>query len=225
MDFWSFFWLLVWSFFFVAYLIMLFHIFGDLFRDKELGGFSKVLWVIVLFIFPLLSALIYLIVRGRGMAEREMQAAEAQMAAQEKYIRSVAGGTASTTDQLYQAKSLLDSGARLAMGSDWSVSTPNPFEEMEVAVTRVYPESRGVAEPFLPDQALTLAEAIRAFTLGSAFVNHLDAQTGSIEVGKLADLAVIDRDPFEPDAGPIGDAIVLGTLVGGELVHEAPALG
>ena len=111
MDFWSFFWLLVWSFFFVAYLIMLFHIFGDLFRDKELGGFSKVLWVIVLFIFPLLASLIYLIVRGRGMAEREMQAAEAQMAAQEKYIRSVAGGSASTTDQLYQAKSLLDSGA------------------------------------------------------------------------------------------------------------------
>jgi signal transduction histidine kinase len=112
MDFWSFFWLLVWSFFFVAYLIMLFHIFGDLFRDKELGGFMKVLWVLALFIFPLLSALIYLIVRGRGMAEREMEAAEAQMAAQEKYIRSVAGGsTASTTDQLYQAKSLLDSGA------------------------------------------------------------------------------------------------------------------
>jgi signal transduction histidine kinase len=111
MDFWSFFWLLVWSFFFVAYLIMLFHIFGDLFRDKELGGFMKVLWVLALFIFPLLSALIYLIVRGRGMAEREMKAAEAQMDAQEKYIRSVAGGTASTTDQLYQAKSLLDSGA------------------------------------------------------------------------------------------------------------------
>lgn len=111
MDFWSFFWLLVWSFFFVAYLIMLFHIFGDLFRDKELGGFMKVLWVLALFILPLLSALIYLIVRGRGMAEREMKAAEAQMDAQEKYIRSVAGGTASTTDQLYQAKSLLDSGA------------------------------------------------------------------------------------------------------------------
>jgi len=112
MDFWSFFWLLVWSFFFVAYLIMLFHIFGDLFRDKELGGFSKVLWVLALFIVPLFSALIYLIVRGRGMAEREMLAAEAQMAAQEKYIQRVAGGsTASTTDQLYQAKSLLDSGA------------------------------------------------------------------------------------------------------------------
>jgi hypothetical protein len=112
MDFWSFFWLLVWSFFFVAYLIMLFHIFGDLFRDKELGGFAKVLWVLALFIFPLLASLIYLIVRGRGMAEREMESNLAQMKAQEEYIRTVAGGsTYSTTDQLYQAKSLLDSGA------------------------------------------------------------------------------------------------------------------
>jgi predicted amidohydrolase YtcJ len=125
----------------------------------------------------------------------------------------------------YPFRSLVDRGARLAMGSDWSVSTPNPFEEMEVAVTRVYPESRGVAEPFLPDQALTLAEAMRGFTLGSAYVNHLDAETGSIEVGKLADLAVVDRDLFARDAGPIGDAIVLGTFVGGEPVYEAPSLG
>jgi predicted amidohydrolase YtcJ len=125
----------------------------------------------------------------------------------------------------YPFRSLLDSGARLAMGSDWSVSTPNPFEEMEVAVTRVYPESRGAAEPFLPEQALTLEEAIRGFTLGSAYVNHLDAETGSIEVGKLADLALIDRDLFAPDGGPIGDAQVLATMVGGALVYEAPSLG
>src|SRR5690349_23406097 len=73
MDFWSFFWLLVWSFFFVAYLMVLFHIFGDLFRDGELGGFAKVVWVIALFVVPFLAALVYLIVRGKGMAEREMQ--------------------------------------------------------------------------------------------------------------------------------------------------------
>ncbi len=125
----------------------------------------------------------------------------------------------------YPFRSLIDRGARLAMGSDWSVSPPNPFEELEVAVTRVYPESRGAADPFLPEQAITLEEAIRGFTLGSAYVNHLDAETGSIEVGKLADLAVIDRDLFAPDAGPIGDARVLATLVGGQLVHEAAGLG
>ena len=69
------------------------------------------------------------------------------------------------------------------------------------------------------------SEAIRGFTLGSAYVNHLDDDTGSIEVGKLADLAVVDRDLFAPDAGPIGDARVLATFVGGAAVFEDPALG
>ncbi len=125
----------------------------------------------------------------------------------------------------YPFRSLLAAGARLAMGSDWSVSTPNPLLEIEVAVTRVADESRGLREPFLPEQALTLEESIRAFTLGSAYVNHLDADTGSIEVGKLADLAVVDRDLFAADAGPIGDGRVLATFVGGRAVFEDPALG
>jgi predicted amidohydrolase YtcJ len=125
----------------------------------------------------------------------------------------------------YPFKSLLDAGAQLAMGSDWGVSTPNPLLEIEVAVTRVYPEHRGEAEPFLPSERLTLDEAIRAFTLGSAYVNHLDDDTGSIEVGKLADLTVVDRDPFAPDAGPIGDGRVLLTTVGGAIVFEDPGLG
>jgi predicted amidohydrolase YtcJ len=111
------------------------------------------------------------------------------------------------------------------MGSDWGVSTPNPLLEIEVAVTRVADESRGIRPPFLPEERLTLDEGIAAFTLGSAWVNHLDDETGSIEVGKLADLAVIDRDLFGPDAGPIGDARVLGTFVGGVAVFEDPALG
>ena len=125
----------------------------------------------------------------------------------------------------YPFRSLLDAGARMAMGSDWSVSTPNALEEMEVAVTRIYPESRGAAEPFLPEQALSLEEAIRAFTVGSAYVNHLDKETGTIETGKLADVAIVDRDLFLPDAGPIGEARVIGTLVGGQLVYEAAELG
>jgi predicted amidohydrolase YtcJ len=125
----------------------------------------------------------------------------------------------------YPFRSLLTAGARLAMGSDWSVSTPNPLLEIEVAVTRVADESRGRREPFLPEQALTLEEAIRAFTAGSAYVNHLDADTGTIEIGKLADLAVIDRDLFAVDAGPIGDGRVLATFVGGGAVFEDPALG
>jgi predicted amidohydrolase YtcJ len=129
-------------------------------------------------------------------------------------------GSERTTWQ-YPFKSLLQSGARLAMGSDWSVSTPNPLREMEVAVTRIADISRGVHPPFLPDERLTLHEAMAAFTLGSAYVNHLDDVTGSIEVGKLADLAVIDRDLFAPDAGPIGDGRVLATFVEGQPVFEA----
>jgi len=112
MDFWSFFWLLVWSFLFVAYLMMLFHIFGDIFRDRELGGFAKVVWVVVLFVVPLLASLVYIIVRGKGMAEREMERNMARAAAEQDYIRSVAAKPDySPTDQLSQAKSLLDSGA------------------------------------------------------------------------------------------------------------------
>jgi predicted amidohydrolase YtcJ len=125
----------------------------------------------------------------------------------------------------YPFRSLVRSGARLAMGSDWGVSTPNPLLEIEVAVTRVADGSRGEREPFLPEERLTLDEAITAFTIGSAWVNHLDAETGSIEVGKLADLAMIDRDLFASGAGPIGDGRVLATFVGGAAVYEDPALG
>jgi predicted amidohydrolase YtcJ len=125
----------------------------------------------------------------------------------------------------YPFQSLLKNGSRLAMGSDWGVSTPNPLLEIEVAVTRVADGSRGEREPFLPDERLSLADAIRAFTLGSAYVNHLDAETGSIVAGNLADLTVLDRDPFAQDAGPIGEAKVLLTTVGGQVVFEDPAAG
>jgi predicted amidohydrolase YtcJ len=120
----------------------------------------------------------------------------------------------------YPFASLLRSGATLAGGSDWTVSTANPLLEIEVAVTRVAPETRHVA-PFLPDERLTLDAALRAFTIGSAFVNHLDSDTGTIEAGKLADLVVLDRDLRAPDAGPVGDATVRQTFVEGEEVHRA----
>ena len=125
----------------------------------------------------------------------------------------------------YPFASLLRAGARLAMGSDWAVSTPDPMLEMEVAVNRVWPEHRDDMPAFLPTERLTLEQAIHGFTMGSAYVNHLDDETGSITVGKLADLAVVDRDLFAPDAGPIGEASVLATFVGGIAVYEDPALG
>ena len=71
MDFWDFFWLLVWSFFFIAYLIVLFQIVADLFRDRELSGWWKALWIVFLILLPVLTSLVYLVARGRGMAERQ----------------------------------------------------------------------------------------------------------------------------------------------------------
>ncbi len=130
----------------------------------------------------------------------------------------------------YPFGSLLRGGARLAMGSDWGVSTPNPLDEIEVAVTRRIPKAHearvsfGERAPLLPEEALSLEVAIAAFTAGSAYVNHLD-DTGSIAVGKLADLAILDRDPFVPDAEPISLARVIGTFVGGAAVFEDPSLG
>ena len=123
----------------------------------------------------------------------------------------------------YPFRTIHRSGAVLVGGSDWSVSTPNVMAELEVAVSRVSPEQRDRA-PFLPDEALDLPEALAAFTIGTAYINHLDEATGTIEVGKLADLVVLDRDIFAPDAGPLGDVRVLLTLIEGQSVHEDAGL-
>ncbi len=125
----------------------------------------------------------------------------------------------------YPFRSLLRAGARLAMGSDWPVSSPDPLLEMEHAVTRIAWLDRAGKEPFLPGERLTLDQALAGFTTGTAFVNHSETETGSIEVGKLADLAILDRDLFAPDAGPIGDARVLATIVEGVVVYERDGLG
>jgi hypothetical protein len=108
-GFWDFFWLLIWSFFFVMYLMVLFQIIGDLFRDPEVGGFAKAVWIIGLIVLPFLVALIYLIARGRGMAERQSNAVRQAQAETDQYIKSVAG--ASPADQIASAKTLLDDGA------------------------------------------------------------------------------------------------------------------
>jgi len=120
----------------------------------------------------------------------------------------------------YPFGDLVRTGTVLAGGSDWPVSTPDPLQEMEVAVTRVDPGARHT-EPFLPAQRLTLPQALAAFTIGSAYVNHDDRDAGSIEVGKRADLAVLDRNPFDSDAGPPGDARVVATVAAGRVVYEA----
>ncbi len=125
----------------------------------------------------------------------------------------------------YPFVSLVRAGAMLAMGSDWSVSTADPFDQIHVAVNRMMPSDYtygdGDGEVFLPEERIDLPTALAAFTMGSAYVNHLDRDTGSIEAGKFADLAVVDRNVFELPAAGICDATVDMTFVEGELVYEA----
>ena len=109
MDFWDFFWLLVWSFFFAMYLMVLFQIIRDLFRDRDLSGWLKALWVIALILAPFLSAVIYLIARGRRMAERQARDIADTRAATDEYIQSVSGRSV-PAEQIASAKQLLDSG-------------------------------------------------------------------------------------------------------------------
>ena len=125
----------------------------------------------------------------------------------------------------YPFRSLRAAGAVLAMGSDWSVSSANPIWEMHLAVERRAPDwYAGEREVLLPEERLELIDALAAFTIGSAYVNHLDQDTGTLEVGKLADLAVLDRDLFDRGAGEILEASVVGTFVEGVAVHETPDL-
>ena len=124
------------------------------------------------------------------------------------------------TARQYVFGDLLRSGARLAAGSDWAVSSANPMRAIHVAVNRSLQGATGAdAEPFLPSQSLELAEALAAYTIGSAYVNHLDDDTGTIECGKLADLVVLDRDPFAGPKSEIGSTGVLATYVQGEPVY------
>jgi predicted amidohydrolase YtcJ len=123
----------------------------------------------------------------------------------------------------YPWASLRRAGAVLAFGSDWTVSTANPLAEIEVAVRRVAPGDPD-GEVFLPDERVDLPAALDAFTSGSAYALRLEAETGSVTPGKLADLTVLDRDPFDPAAGPIAAARVLATLVEGEPVHADPSV-
>jgi predicted amidohydrolase YtcJ len=120
----------------------------------------------------------------------------------------------------YPFASLHAAGAMLAFGSDWSVSTANPVEEMEVAIRRADPSARD-AEPFLPDQRLPLHLALAAFTKGASHVNF-DDEAGSIEAGNRADLVVLDRNLFDAPGGIVADARLEHTIAAGRVVHSQP---
>ena len=108
-SFWDFFWFVLSFFLLMAYLVVLFHILTDLFRDRGTSGWIKAVWVLFLILLPLLTSLIYLIVRGAGMTERDRAAMQQAQRETDDYIRTVAG--ASPADQIHRAKELLDAGA------------------------------------------------------------------------------------------------------------------
>ncbi|MEV0373934.1 amidohydrolase [Streptomyces sp. NPDC050636] len=120
----------------------------------------------------------------------------------------------------YPFGDLLRSGATLAAGSDWPVSSPDPMAALHVAVNRRTPDAPPSAPVFLPEQRIDLGSALAAYTAGSAYANHLD-DTGSIQCGKLADLVVLDRDPFDGHSAEIAETRVLQTFVGGRRVYAA----
>jgi len=108
-SFWEFLWLILSAFFLLTYLIVLFQIIADLFRDRSLGGIARAIWIIALIFVPMLTALTYLIVRGQGMGRRQAQELDASRAVAETYIRRVAG--TSPAEQITQARALLAEGA------------------------------------------------------------------------------------------------------------------
>ncbi|MFI5720633.1 SHOCT domain-containing protein [Nocardia sp. NPDC051750] len=108
MSFWEALWLIVVSFAFIAYLLLLFYIIGDLFRDRETSGWLKAVWVVLLIVLPLLASLVYLIVRGKGMTQRSMTEAQQVQAAEKEYIQRTAGTNPAA--QIAEAKRLLADG-------------------------------------------------------------------------------------------------------------------
>ncbi|WCI09102.1 hypothetical protein PJ267_04295 [Arthrobacter sp. OVS8] len=127
MSFWENFWDIFWWFFIVyalfAFLYALFIVIADLFRDHELSGWWKAIWIVFLAFVPFLTLLVYMIARGKGMAERSMQRAKRDQEAADSYIREVA--TASPTEEISKAKALLDAGT----------ISPDEFQRIKARVT------------------------------------------------------------------------------------------
>ena len=120
----------------------------------------------------------------------------------------------------YAFRSLLDAGVTLAFGSDWTVAPLDPLLGVYAAVTRRTLDGKNPAG-WVPEQKITVEEAVRAYTNGSAYAEFTDHVKGSITPGKLADLVILTRDIFQIDPAEIEKTRVRLTIVDGRVVYEA----
>ena len=117
--------------------------------------------------------------------------------------------------------SIEEHGGRLAFGSDWPVVTLNPWTGMQTGITRKTAQGKPEGG-FVPGEAVSLEDAIKAYTLGAAFAGRREKQEGSLEAGKLADLIIVNQDLFKIEPQEIGKTEVRLTMVGGKVVYESP---
>ena len=121
--------------------------------------------------------------------------------------------------RLIQIRSILGSGARVVLGSDWQSESMDPLYGIQVAVTRQPVGAQ--AEPWLPEERISLEDALAAYTINGAWLARQENETGSIEVGKAADLVGLSDNLFDIDAREIANTTVEITMIGGEVVYEA----
>ncbi|MFT5351168.1 MAG: putative amidohydrolase YtcJ, partial [Gammaproteobacteria bacterium] len=124
-------------------------------------------------------------------------------------------------DRMYPIGSMVKSGARIVGGSDWSVSSLNPIEAIHTGVNREDPSGEEAIGILTPEERVDLKTMIEAYTINGAYLMHQEDITGSIEVGKYADLIVLDRNLFEHPANEIYKAKVLHTFLEGQAVYSA----
>jgi predicted amidohydrolase YtcJ len=126
--------------------------------------------------------------------------------------------------QMYPIHSVALAGAMIVAGSDWQVTTPNPFLAIQVGVTRQSPKPP-FGRAWIPSERVSRELLLAAYTSAGAHVNHRDREAGSLEAGKVADFIIIDRDVFKIQPDEIGKTRVLRTFVDGRQVYEAPPAG
>lgn len=120
---------------------------------------------------------------------------------------------------IYAFRSLRAARAEMVLSSDWTVSTLNPFEIIETAVTRRPPRREANVESFLPEQCLSIEDCVAGYTIGAARAGWRDDETGSLSPGKWADFVVLSQDIFACPPREIGDTEVVGTYLAGRAVH------